>query len=92
MNWVKTDKVQVQETQSTGEGRGCGYFLPVCHRPAWKFVLSAAKFGAHGRTQFGRGDSGEDLCFQVVTGVSASHVSLTVQGVVFCIGDKNKKF
>ena len=83
MNWVKTGKVQVQEMQRTGEGRGYGCFLPVCHTLVWKVVLSAAKFGAHRRTQFGRGESREDLCFQVVTSVSASHVSLTVQGVVF---------
>lgn len=31
---------------------------------------------------FGRGDSRENLCFQVVTSVSVSHVSLTVQSTI----------
>lgn len=90
MNWVTTDKAQVQEMQRTGKGRGYGYFLPVCHRPAWQVVLSAAKFGAQ-RTQFGRGESKEDVCFQVVTSVSASFVSLTVQGVVLLYGDTEQE-
>lgn len=79
MSWAPAGGAQVQELERTGEGRGYGCFLPVCHRPLWVTLLSAVNCKALS-AGFGRGDSREDLCFQVAA--STSHAIQTAQEVV----------